>query len=1142
MMRKLTGGIVGILAVSLVLTSQSVRAADQDVLHWEFTVNPTEEPVPMTEAKGDAGDTRPDKSGYGSGRGLLGDGTAEFADENTGLLSGNYGFVIGSPVWTGAYTMDVRVKVVEDVVEAAGKSMTIRNDSQQRGIKLRKADVTLINGSGPVGGPWSVDLGTDFQILRFSVNPTTVDNTASVYVWNGASFTSLGSTGLGGSGGGDPTPFPGIGIGSLAGSSTQSGKFIIDWARVDPVEARGGTGNPLPPPPLPCGSTVSPAGVQSLSGYVGGVPIPFASVDLGTTDVSNGLVDHPAEGDGTTTPTIIGGRDCRTNVDPNSDPYAYFAVDDALVFEGSLQTLTVAFDYFDSGTGDLHLDYDGTSSEWTTVPGVTLTDTNTWKRCNINLTDAYFGNRENGGADFRIAKGGGGHFYLDKVLLTGTGHGPETSYLVYNSGGTDIDWDAVEANADGTANDYAWLSLTKDPAPGLLATGAGATVTATVDTTSLAEGAYTAYVKFTDGCIATPYTEPFTYTADTSLAGQGGWVGTTSGSDTPDYMEFKIDGGTQLDLNGGGDSAVTHSVYQDLSSPVSGVVSVQVKVKLGGATNEQATFWDLWVYDSAGKAFAHWRGTQADAHARKLVGSDPGIEPQVVFTSDYKVMEMKIDTDNKTVGYYFDGALIASFSCEAGVGGAVKRIEFSRIAGAATSATDYILMDDLQVASLGYKLRRIDLNVVGCSLTGEPRAASAVGCSGTSTQSFALINNGVGNLSALTAVPITHDGDPATYPWLTLTVPDVTLAPGESAEVVATIDWSQVSGTEIASLRFGANCGESPIRDSLVDALTVTKLSNPSPQIVMYNGKVSPTNANSAGPGLSFRVFEGVLQGAVVTDDAAADKSAYEINDSASAKTKLISDPPANIVGASGATIVARVKTLAFAGSPRYGNVWIHAQDISAEVYWGGPDGILREDTRGVQVSLPQAANDQYHVIRVTTRDAGGSMGIVINVYFDEDPQAVMSITNATPVGPQTGSSPGFGFGTQGTGNTQDIYFDCIGATDLGAFAPGEEEACLGTSLVCPSSCNRPFADTDGDGDVDQADFAVFQLCYTGSGVGAPAIPSNPEYCACLDHADDDSNPATPPSSDGDIDSFDLSAFESCASGPNILADPDCGG
>ena len=77
-----------------------------------------------------------------------------------------------------------------------------------------------------------------------------------------------------------------------------------------------------------------------------------------------------------------------------------------------------------------------------------------------------------------------------------------------------------------------------------------------------------------------------------------------------------------------------------------------------------------------------------------------------------------------------------------------------------------------------------------------------------------------------------------------------------------------------------------------------------------------------------------------------------------------------------------------------------------------------------------------------------------------------------------------------------------------------------------PLPCANPDLrfDADGDGDVDQDDFAVLQACYTGAS-GTYACPT----CRCL-NADTDS----------DIDSDDLEAFEQCASGPDVPAEVTC--
>ena len=101
-------------------------------------------------------------------------------------------------------------------------------------------------------------------------------------------------------------------------------------------------------------------------------------------------------------------------------------------------------------------------------------------------------------------------------------------------------------------------------------------------------------------------------------------------------------------------------------------------------------------------------------------------------------------------------------------------------------------------------------------------------------------------------------------------------------------------------------------------------------------------------------------------------------------------------------------------------------------------------------------------------------------------------------------------------------------------YVPGDYATHLAgwDNLAVTSTCVDPFADTDGDGDVDQTDFAVFQLCYTGA--NQTPVPTTPEYCKCLDVDGIDNQP------DDDIDQGDYNKFDACASGPGIPADPSC--
>jgi hypothetical protein len=72
---------------------------------------------------------------------------------------------------------------------------------------------------------------------------------------------------------------------------------------------------------------------------------------------------------------------------------------------------------------------------------------------------------------------------------------------------------------------------------------------------------------------------------------------------------------------------------------------------------------------------------------------------------------------------------------------------------------------------------------------------------------------------------------------------------------------------------------------------------------------------------------------------------------------------------------------------------------------------------------------------------------------------------------------------------------------------------------------NDPIYDYDGDGDVDQQDFAVIQLCTTSE----PMTATSPEECLLSDV-------------NGDllIDITDVEAFDACGSGPDVPADITC--
>jgi Glycosyl hydrolase catalytic core len=156
--------------------------------------------------------------------------------------------------------------------------------------------------------------------------------------------------------------------------------------------------------------------------YTAAHPAPeTVSVNLSTTDIVAG-VNLVTVGDGNTTPDTKASRACRRNTNAaGGDYYMYFNVDDAFAFEGNRPAVAIDVDYYDLGTGTLTLQYDSIGDgAYKSAGSVTLGNKDTWKQYTFHLDDAYFGNRQNNGADFRLSAGVGTTFYLDLVQLSVT--------------------------------------------------------------------------------------------------------------------------------------------------------------------------------------------------------------------------------------------------------------------------------------------------------------------------------------------------------------------------------------------------------------------------------------------------------------------------------------------------------------------------------------------------------------------------------------------------------------------------------------------------------------------------------------------------------------------------------------------------
>lgn len=128
----------------------------------------------------------------------------------------------------------------------------------------------------------------------------------------------------------------------------------------------------------------------------------------------------PIVDDGHTTVATDFGRSHRILTDPiGKDHYFYFSLNDSVAYQGNKPTCTITVDYYDTGgLVVLRLQYDATASAYKDHPNTIMTGgTNTWKTATFAITDAYFGNRQNNSADFRINVNGTNQAHIDFVSV-----------------------------------------------------------------------------------------------------------------------------------------------------------------------------------------------------------------------------------------------------------------------------------------------------------------------------------------------------------------------------------------------------------------------------------------------------------------------------------------------------------------------------------------------------------------------------------------------------------------------------------------------------------------------------------------------------------------------------------------------------
>lgn len=89
----------------------------------------------------------------------------------------------------------------------------------------------------------------------------------------------------------------------------------------------------------------------------------------------------------------------------SGDWYMYFALDNNYIYQGNYPIAHIAVTYLDNGTQPFALEYDSTSNVYKSL-SATRTNTGTWKTITFDVSDAYFGNRQQGVYDLRISDSG----------------------------------------------------------------------------------------------------------------------------------------------------------------------------------------------------------------------------------------------------------------------------------------------------------------------------------------------------------------------------------------------------------------------------------------------------------------------------------------------------------------------------------------------------------------------------------------------------------------------------------------------------------------------------------------------------------------------------------------------------------------
>jgi hypothetical protein len=180
------------------------------------------------------------------------------------------------------------------------------------------------------------------------------------------------------------------------------------------------------------------------------------------------------------------------------------------------------------------------------------------------------------------------------------------------------------------------------------------------------------------------------------------------------------------------------------------------------------------------------------------------------------------------------------------------------------------------------------------------------------------------------------------------------------------------------------------------------------------------------------------------------------------------------------------------------------------EVFDVGPLGpAIKISPTALVVDVPQG------------NDADSQSFTVRNIEYGTLDYTITDTVDWLSVSPDSGTN-------DGETDTITVAYDTdalpIGHYSAGITVDSSNATNAPQNLTVSLNVSHKPADYDGDGDVDQEDFGVFQACFTGPG-STISVPR----CTEADFDDDD-----------DVDQDDFGRFQQCMSGAGVPSDPSC--